>query len=80
MTPEQALAVLRQEAASGSATGKALLLYLESAEIAAFRQTARSSDALTTATMVGRAQGIGSILTAITPAAAPAPQGPGARL
>lgn len=67
MTPEQALALLRSEVQAQSAPGKALLVLLEHAELAAYRQTARTNDALATANLTGRAQGINSLFQTLTP-------------
>lgn len=74
MTPKQAEALLRQEVASDSAVGKALLALLEDAELQQYRHTARSTDPITTATICGRAQGVQHILNRIAPTAQPAPE------
>lgn len=73
MTPDQARALLRQEVASDSAVGKALLVLLADAEMQQYRQTARSTDPIVTATICGRAQGVQHILNQIVPTAQPAP-------
>jgi hypothetical protein len=67
MTPQAAEALLRAELASDSAVGKALVLFLQDAEVANYRQTSRVSDPYAMARTVGRGEGIHSILTRITP-------------
>jgi sulfopyruvate decarboxylase TPP-binding subunit len=67
MSPEQSQALLRQEISAQSPVGTALLVLLEQAELTAYRQTARASDALSLARLNGRAEGINSIQTLITP-------------
>lgn len=73
MTPKQAEALLRQEVASDSVVGKALLVLLEDAELQLYRQTARGTDPIVTATVCGRAQGVQHILKRIVPTAEQAP-------
>ena len=75
MTPTQAEALLRQEIASQSELGKALVLLLEDAELQNYRQSARTTDPYTTAVMCGRGQGIHSVLNRIAPVQEAAPQG-----
>lgn len=77
MSPQDAEKILRQEVASGSVTGKALLLLLEDAELQNYRQSARTTDPYATAVICGRGQGINSILNRIAPAQDPAQQGRG---
>lgn len=67
MTPASAEALLRAEIAADSAVGKALVLFLQDAEVANYRQTSRVSDPYAMARTVGRGEGIHSILTRITP-------------
>jgi hypothetical protein len=67
MTPQAAEALLRAELASDSIVGKALVLFLQDAEVANYRQTSRVSDPYAMARTVGRGEGIHSILTRITP-------------
>lgn len=73
MTPSQAEALIKQEVASGSQLGTALLLFLEDAELQNYRQSARTTDPYTTAVICGRGQGINSIINRIAPTEAPAP-------
>ena len=75
MTPQQAELILRQEVASGSQTGKALLVLLEHLELEAYRVSAKTSDPYHTVRICGRGEGIHHVLTKVTPAQEAAPQG-----
>lgn len=66
-TAAQALELLKRETASGSAVGQALTAYLQHAEIDMYRQTRRAVDPVTVASFAAQAQGIHSVLVAITP-------------
>lgn len=74
MTPAEAERLLREEVASGSIIGAALKLFLEDAELQNYRQSGRTSDPYSTAVIVGRGQGINSILNRIAPTETPAPK------
>lgn len=74
MTAAEAERLLREEVASGSAIGTALRLFLEDAELQNYRQSGRTTDPYATAVIVGRGQGINSILNRIAPAETPAPR------
>lgn len=73
MTPLQAEQLLRQEVASGSAVGKALLVFLEGLELEAYRQSSRTADPVSLGIICGRGQGLHSALNRIAPTAAAAP-------
>lgn len=75
MAPQQAELILRQEVASGSATGKALVALLNHLELEAYRLSAKTSDPYHVARICGRGEGIHHILTKITPVQDAAPQG-----
>lgn len=75
MTPQQAEQILRQEVASGSPTGKALLALLGHLELEAYRLSAKTSDPYHVARICGRGEGIHHILTKVTPVQDVAPQG-----
>jgi hypothetical protein len=67
MTPQEAEILVRQEVASGSPLGKALLLLLAEAELQNYRQSAKTVDPYTTVRICGRGEGINSIINRITP-------------
>lgn len=75
MTPIEAQALLRSEVAAATPVGRALLVLLEDAELQNYRQSARSTDALMTATICGRGQGINAITQRIAPVADTALEG-----
>ena len=74
MTPAEAERLIKEEVASGSVIGVALRLFLEDAELQNYRQSGRTTDPYATAVIVGRGQGINSILNRIAPAENPAPR------
>lgn len=75
MSPEQAQALLRQEVIANSAVGQALLVLLQDAELKAYRKTLQTTEPYSTAVVVGRGQGIQSIIKLISPTASDAPEG-----
>lgn len=75
MTLQQAEQLLKQEVASNSPVGKALLALLQEAELQNYRQSAKTSDPYHLARICGRGEGIHSILNRITPEKQAAPQG-----
>ena len=75
MQYQQAEQLLRQEIASGSATGQALLVLLERAEIENYRVSTKTTDPYALARICGRGEGIHSILNRITPVQDAAPSG-----
>ncbi len=75
MSPQQAEALLRAEVASDSQVGKALTALLLDSELQNYRQSSKTVDALVTAKIVGRGEGILSVLNRVTPVKDPALQG-----
>lgn len=67
ITPLAAEALLRNEIASDTAVGKALLVLLQDSELQNYRQSAKTADPYMTAKIVGRGEGIHSIATRISP-------------
>jgi len=77
MTPQAAEALLRNEIASGSLAGKAILVLLQDAEVQSYRQTERITDPCTLARLCGRGEGLHAMMTRITPVQNPAHPGRG---
>lgn len=77
MTYEQALELVKREVATGTSAGVAFVALLEGAEIEHYRKSVTSADALVTATICGRGQGVQSILKRIVPTAKAAAGIPG---
>ena len=67
--------MLRQEVASNSAVGQALVALLQDAELQNYRQSAKTTDPYHVGRICGRGEGIHSILNRITPVQAAAPTG-----
>lgn len=74
MTPVEALALVRSEVAAATPMGKALLVLLEDAEIQNYRKSTQTIDALMTAKICGRGEGINAFLQRIAPVQEDAPQ------
>ena len=75
MDTRQAEKVLKQEIASGSNLGKALVALLDGLELENYRQSKSVNDPLVLARVNGWAEGINSVRKRITPDPATAPDG-----
>jgi hypothetical protein len=75
MKAKEAELLLKQEVASRSPLGVALLTLLEDAELQNYRQSSRTADPYVTARVCGRGEGINSIIQRIAPVESPALNG-----